>query len=47
MIVILAMELGISLVKHGEPKENNNYSFPITLLSTAINVALLKWGGFF
>lgn len=46
MIVIMAMGLGINLTKHGEPKEDN-YSFPIALLATAIQAGLLIWGGFF
>lgn len=46
MIIILAMGVGINLVKHGEPKDGN-YSFPISLISAAIEVGLLIWGGFF
>ncbi len=46
MIVIMAMNLGINLVKHGELKDET-YSFPISLVSTVVNVGLLIWGGFF
>lgn len=46
MISIMAMNIGITLVKDGTPREDK-YSLPISLVSTAINVALLKWGGFF
>ena len=46
MIAIMAMGLGMHLVKNGEPKEEV-YSFPIMLVATAIEVGLLIWGGFF
>lgn len=46
MIAIMAMSLGINLVKNGEIREDT-YSFPISLVSTAVNVGLLIWGGFF
>lgn len=45
MIVMMAMAVTISLCKHGENK--GKYSFWSTLLSVAIEVTLLKWGGFF
>ena len=46
MIIIMAMNLGINLVKNGEPK-NETYSFSISLVSVVINIGLLIWGGFF
>ena len=46
MIIILAMNLGISLVKHGET-EIKKYNFWTTLIATAINVGILWAGGFF
>ena len=46
MIIIMAMNLGINLVKNGEPK-NETYSFPVSLVSVVVNVGLLIWGGFF
>ena len=46
MIIIMAMNLGINLVKNGEPK-NETYSFPLSLVSAVVNVGLLIWGGFF
>lgn len=45
MIVMLAMAVTISLCKHGEDK--GKYNIWSCLISTAIEVALLKWGGFF
>lgn len=45
-ISLLAMNLGISLVKHGE-KKNEYYNFYTTLFATALNVALMYFGGFF
>ncbi len=45
-LALIMMDIGISLAKHGEPK-NEKYNVWITLASAAIIVALLKWGGFF
>ena len=45
-MVLLSMNVGMNLIKHGEPKDDH-YSFPIALASAGINVALLWWGGFF
>ena len=45
-IVLLAMNLGINLVKHGE-RRIDKYNFFSALLGTVIPVALLCWGGFF
>jgi len=46
VLCLLAMSLGISLVKDGEPK-NENYSVWTSLLSAVILLGLLFWGGFF
>lgn len=46
MIVLFALSLGSNLVMHGKPKEGN-YNFGIALVSCAIQVGLLWWGGFF
>lgn len=48
VIVILAMDLGINLVKHKEPKDGSSaeYNFWISLLSTIIWVVILWFGGF-
>lgn len=46
MCILYATNLGIYAVKHGEPREGD-YSFWAGLIATGINVALLKWGGFF
>ena len=45
-IAMLAAGAGIAMVKHGKPKEGN-YNFWTSLLSSAIVVGLLIWGGFF
>ena len=45
MIVIFALGLFISLENHGKPKQGTD-NFFLTLLGTAINIALLWWGGF-
>ena len=46
MIVIQAIETGMHLAKHGEPKEYP-YNFWTALLSDAIVFGCLWWGGFF
>lgn len=46
MIVLYAMNLGISLIKHGET-EIKKYNFWVTLISTVISVGILWAGGFF
>lgn len=45
-IVIIALGLGITLAKHGEPKEDN-YNFFTALFGAFIQVGLLILGGFF
>ena len=44
-IVVAAMGLGISLVKHGKMREP--YNFWVTLISLGIEVLILYKGGFF
>ncbi len=44
-IILIAMSLGIHLVKHGEHRDN--YNFWMALFDTGLTVALLNWGGFF
>lgn len=46
MCILYAINLGIYAIQHGEPREGN-YNFWAGLIATGINVALLKWGGFF
>lgn len=45
-IVLIALGLGISLAKHGEPR-NDTYNFFSTLIGSLIYVGLLILGGFF
>ena len=45
-IVIITLGLGISLAKHGEPKEDK-YNFFNALIGSAIQIGLLILGGFF
>ena len=45
MIVLIALGVGISLAKHGEPR--GNHSFGASLFSAALSVGLLYAGGFF
>jgi hypothetical protein len=44
--ILYITNLGIYAIQHGEPREGN-YNFWAGLVATGINVALLKWGGFF
>lgn len=46
MIVIYAMGVTVSLLKHGETR-TGTYNFWLTFISTMIECAILKWGGFF
>lgn len=46
IIALYSMNLGINLVKNGEQR-TGNYSFFTALIAVAINIALLRWGGFF
>lgn len=45
VIVMFSLNVGISLAKHGQSQ--GRYSFWATLISVAIWVGLLTWGGFF
>ncbi len=43
---MLFMDLGMSLVKHAEPREGK-YNFFVTLLAALLQFLILKAGGFF
>jgi len=45
-ICIMALSLGMTASRHGEPKKGNE-SFFISLIAVAIQTAILLWGGFF
>lgn len=45
-IALIAMGLGITLVKHGDYKEGK-HNFWISLISAAIEITILALGGFF
>ncbi|MFC0245790.1 hypothetical protein ACFOLL_12770 [Falsochrobactrum ovis] len=45
MIVLLALGIGVSAAKHGDPRPP--YSIGVALISSAITVWLLIAGGFF
>lgn len=45
-IVIYGIDIGIALVKHGQRKEGK-YSVWEQLIAAAIEIAILKAGGFF
>ena len=46
ILCLYAMNLGISLIMHGKPKDEK-YNFWTTLLATGVSVALLWWAGIF
>lgn len=46
IVALMALELGIHLGLHGKPKEGR-YNFGYALISVAITISLLLWGGFF
>ena len=46
LVGLLAMSTGMYLAKHGEPRDDT-YNFWYALLSDAIILGLLYWGGFF
>lgn len=45
MIILCTISLTIDLLKHGESK--GEYNFWVSLMGAAIEIAILKWGGFF
>lgn len=45
-IALLVLGTGVSLAKHGQPKEGR-HNFTLAVLSDAIVIGLLYWGGFF
>ena len=45
ILVLLGMNVGLHLAKHGEPKEGK-YNFGAALVANLIEVGLLYWGGF-
>lgn len=47
VIAIWSLYLLLHAAKHGEPKPAEKYNLPAAVISRAIWVALLWWGGFF
>ena len=46
LIILYAISLGIIITKHGEDKEGK-HNFVVTLISNAVVLGILYWGGFF
>ena len=46
LLGIITAGLGLDLARNGQPKEGK-HSFWITAISSAIQIGLLYWGGFF
>jgi len=46
MIILWSASVGLSLAKHGEPKDSN-YSVWVTLIAVGIEFWILHAGGFF
>lgn len=44
IICLMAMGLGVSLARHGEPR--SEHDFGVALGSVALHAFLLWWGGF-
>jgi len=44
LIALYSLSLGISMAKHGKPREP--YNFWTSFLAVIIEVAILWWGGF-
>lgn len=45
-LIILFLPVGVSIVKHGEPREGEYHALA-SLISVAIDITLLALGGFF
>jgi len=45
MIILLTLNTALHLDQHGQPR--GNYHFGMKLLTVAITVLILIWGGFF
>lgn len=46
LLVLMLWGTGMSLAKDGQPR-TGKYNFVCALISDAINISLLYWGGFF
>ena len=46
ILALLLVGTGVQLAKHGEPR-GGKHSFWVALISDAILIGLLYWGGFF
>lgn len=46
IVLLLAMNIGIDLARHGEPKTGSHSAW-ITIFDAVLTLSLLKWGGFF
>jgi hypothetical protein len=47
MMLILAINLSVCMRNHGEKMPERKYDWGAQLFATIIELALLKWGGFF
>lgn len=45
-LILNLIGLGVELAKHGEYKKDK-HNFWVSLIALGIEVAILKWGGFF
>ena len=46
IICLLALNIGIELVKHGEPKSGDHNVIAV-IAGTVVSAGILYWGGFF
>ena len=45
-LALVVLSLGISMAKHGTPKEGNHSIF-VDVIAVSLGCLLLYWGGFF
>lgn len=46
IMALCTLDLGMALAQHGQPR-TGKHSFWLTLVTAAILIAVLYWGGFF
>lgn len=45
-LALMGLSLGVEMTKHGQPK-TGKHNFGVMLIALAIQIALMRWGGFF
>ena len=47
IILLVCAEVAINARKHGKPKTDRSYNLWAALVAGAIEIGILRWGGFF